>query len=52
MAKKKTAKKKSVKKDAAVDVLPGMPGAFVVMGLGTKKNAELAKAIRKKLGGE
>ena len=52
MAKKKAAKKKAVNKDAAADVLPGMPGNFVVMGLGTKKNAELAQAIRKKLGGE
>lgn len=52
MAKKKTARKKAVKKDAAADVLPEMPGTFVVMGLGTKKNAALANAIRKKLGGE
>jgi hypothetical protein len=48
MAKKKAAKKKHA--DKAANVLPGLPGTFVVMGLGTKKNAELANAIRKKLG--
>lgn len=52
MAKKKAAKKKAVKKNATADVLPGLPGTFVVMGLGTQKNAALAHAIRKKLGGQ
>jgi hypothetical protein len=50
MAKKKVTAKKTAKGKAA-DVLPGMPGKFVVMGLDAKANAAMAAAIRKKLGG-
>ena len=50
MAKKKAAKKRVADKPASV--LPGLPDNFVVMGLGTIKNKQLADAIRKKLGGK
>lgn len=50
MAKKKAAKQKPAGK--AADVLPGMPGQFVVIGMSTKQNAALASAIKKKLGGK
>ena len=52
MAKKKAAKKVVSRKDKPADILPEMPGQFVVMGLSTKQNAALATAIRKKLGGK
>jgi hypothetical protein len=51
VAKKKVTAKKKTTKDKPADVLPGMPGKFVVMGLGAKANATMAAAIRKKLGG-
>jgi hypothetical protein len=52
MAKKKAnIVKKAARPDKAASVLPGLPGTFVVMGLGSKKNAAVAAAIRKKLGG-
>lgn len=52
MAKKKAKiVKKTAKADKAANVLPGLPGTFVVTGLGGKKNAALAAAIRKKLAG-
>jgi hypothetical protein len=50
---KKAAKKKTVAKkaDKAADALPGMPGNFVVIGLGSKQNEAMAAAIRRKLAG-
>jgi hypothetical protein len=48
MAKKKAAKKASGK---AADVLPGMPGKIVVMGMSTAQNKAIAEAMRKKLAG-
>jgi hypothetical protein len=54
MAKKKAAKKVSRKrKDTASDVLPGMPGKIVFMGLGMsqKKSDAMADAIRRKIAG-
>jgi hypothetical protein len=50
MAKKKAAKKATTSGKAA-DVLPGMPGKFVVMGMSGKQNAAIAAAMRKMLGG-
>lgn len=53
MAKKKAAKKvakRSIGK--AADVLPGMPGKIVVMGLSTAQNKAIAEAMRKKLSGD
>jgi len=44
------AKKKAAKKPA--DVLPELPGKFVVIGMSTKQNAAVADAIRKKLEGK
>ena len=52
MAKKKAAKKVASRKDKPADILPEMPGQFVVMGLSTKQNAAMAAAIRKKLEGK
>jgi hypothetical protein len=45
------AKKKAAKKKVAADVLPGMPGKIVVMGLSTAQNKAIAEAMRKKLAG-
>jgi hypothetical protein len=52
MAKKKASKKS--KKPASgkpANVLPGMPGTFVVMGMSTAQNKAIAEAMRKKLAG-
>jgi hypothetical protein len=49
MAKKKTAKKASGK---PADVLPGMPGKIIVMGMSTSQNKAIAEAMRKKLAGD
>jgi len=43
MAKKKTTTGKPA------NVLPNLPGAFVVMGMSASQNKKLAAAIRKKL---
>ena len=55
MAKKKAVKKVAAKKapvsGKAADVLPGMPGKFVVMGMSGKQNQAIAAAMRKMLGG-
>jgi hypothetical protein len=51
MAKKKAAKKSAPTSGKAADVLPGMPGKFVVMGMSGKQNQAIAEAIRKKLAG-
>ena len=55
MAKKKAVKKAATKKAPAAgreaNVLPGMPGTFVVMGMSTKQNKKIAEALRKKLAG-
>lgn len=45
---KKTAKKTSGK---AADVLPAMPGKFVVIGMSTSQNKAMAEAIQRKLAG-
>jgi hypothetical protein len=50
MATKKSAKKATTSGKAA-DVLPGMPGKFVVMGMSGKQNEAIAAAMRKMLGG-
>ena len=56
MAKKKAVKKVAVKKapvsGKAADVLPGMPGKFVVMGMSSKQNEAIAEMLRRKLAGE
>jgi hypothetical protein len=55
MAKKKAVKKATAKKvpaaGRAANVLPGMPGTFVVMGMSTSQNKKIAEALRKKLAG-
>jgi hypothetical protein len=50
MAKKKAAKKATAGGKAA-DVLPGVPGKFVVIGMSGKQNEAIAAAMRKMLGG-
>jgi hypothetical protein len=52
MAKKKAAKKVAKRSSGKpANVLPGMPGTFVVMGLSTAQNKAIAEAMRKKLAG-
>ena len=52
MAKKKATKKVAKRSSGkAADVLPGMPGKIVVMGLSTSQNKAIAEAMRKKLAG-
>jgi hypothetical protein len=50
MAKKKAAKKRRSSGKPA-DVLPGMPGTFVVMGMSGRQNAKVAAEIRRRLAG-
>jgi hypothetical protein len=54
MAKKKAAKKKVAKRSSGrpANVLPGMPGTFIVMGMSTAQNKAIAEAMRKKLAGD
>jgi hypothetical protein len=52
MAKKKATKKVAKRSSGkAADVLPGMPGKIVVMGMSTGQNKAIAEAMRKKLAG-
>jgi hypothetical protein len=52
MAKKKAAKKGNKKASGKpADVLPGLPGKIVVMGLSTSQNKAVADEIRKRLAG-
>jgi len=51
MAKKTTVKKKTAASGKAADVLPAMPGKFVVIGMSTAQNKAIAEAIQRKLAG-
>jgi hypothetical protein len=52
MAKKKAVKKSKSISGKPADVLPGMPGKFVVMGLSAEQNKRMAESLRRKLAGE